>query len=86
MNPLFDQGLCCNGLDEAINGLGCESPFFVWAMLPQGVEDGMIRVRPISGSLQIIPDGSQGFRVQRDSPELLSLPDDINDRPGSGRS
>jgi len=48
-------------------------------MLPQGVEDRMIRIRPVPGSLQIVFDGKQGPRVQRDSPELLSLADNIND-------
>ena len=73
MNPLFDQRLCCDGFDEAINGLRSEPPFLIWAMLSQGVEDGMIRVHPIPGAFEIIPDGNQGFRVQGDSPELLSL-------------
>jgi hypothetical protein len=79
MNPLFDQSLCCDGLDQAVNRLGCEFPFLVWAMLPQSIEDRMIRVHPIPGCLQVVLDGNQGFRVQGDSPELLSLDDDIKD-------
>jgi len=48
-------------------------------MLPQGVEDRMIQVLPIPGSLQIVFDGKEGPAVQGDSSELLPLADDIND-------
>jgi hypothetical protein len=59
MDPLLNQSLFCHRFDAAVNGLVCEFLFFVRAMLPKGVEDRMIRVRPIPGSLQVVVNGEK---------------------------
>ena len=59
VNPLADQGLFRHGLDKTINSLGCEEPFFIGTMLPQGIEDRMSRVCPISGGFQVVLDGEE---------------------------
>ena len=73
MNPLFDQCLCCHPFDEAIDRFGSQVPLLVGTVLPQRLEERMLRICSILGRLQVILDGNQGFRVQRESPELLSL-------------
>ncbi len=52
MDPFSDQCISYYRFDKAVNGLRGGSSFFIWAMLPQRFEDGMIRIRPIPGSLQ----------------------------------
>ena len=56
----------------------CQTSFLVESMLPEGVEDRMVRVRPIPGSLHVVFDGEEGVGAQGDSPKFLPLTDNVN--------
>ena len=79
MNPLLDQCLFYHALDETVNSFRGQPPFLVRAVLPQCLEEGMIRAGPIPVGLQVILDDKKGLCLQRDAYELLSLTDDIDD-------
>ena len=54
MNPFLNQGLSCDSLDKAVNGLWGQIPFLIRTMLSQRLEEGMPRTCPIPGGLVIV--------------------------------
>ena len=55
MDSLLDQSPLCRRLDEAVNCFTGQASPLVGTVFPQGLEEGMARLRPVTGNLDQPP-------------------------------
>ena len=73
------QSPFCHRFNQTIHRLWSKASLFVGSMLPQGIEDWMLRINTILRSLQIVLNGEKSFILDGYPSKSLPFAYDIND-------